>query len=546
MNDEAALPFSNPASVTPSRLTRIWIPTILLVLFAAQSLWFIGTQSLTYEEPGNILAGIEAWQHGRFAMWTEHPPLGRFWLTLPLALAKVDIGMQPTPRGYVVTAMQPGPEWLAWRSRPMNTLLGLGLGITLWFATRRLFSVGAANVALALFAFTPSMVANFSVATPDGIGALFVFLTANQVVLWRRNPNRAQTAVMGLVLGGLLLARLDAAPEVALAVVFLLARAWGRKTTSAWKPALAALAIALVTWWAGYLFHVSHVKVGDGQVVATFPHGETKTWATTSQARLNLLVPAGEYMAGLRSDHPGRPTWFLSRIYPTRAPWLFYPVTILLKWPMVVLVLFFVSLAKGVRKTCRAPGELLIVGSFGLVVLVFALLSHADAGERQLLPLYPFALLIAGGIWEHARQNRVGVVTVIMALGLNAADALRSAPDYLAYFNIVVRPQNAWQLLTDSNLDWGQGLIALRKYEQQHPGETLHLAYFGSVPPRFYGIKAEEMLPEVPAIGRVVAGASCLSGQMLLEHDSYRWLWKYSPEGMIDRSMLVFDTTKAE
>lgn len=550
MNEEAALPSSNPASVTLSpRLTRCWIPAFLLLLFAAQSLWFIATQSLTYEEPGHVIAGLEAWQHGRFALWTEHPPLGRFWLTLPLARAKVDLEQQPTPRGYVVTAMQPGPEWLAWRTRPMNTLLGLALGITLWFATRRLFSEGAANVALALFAFTPSILANFSVATTDGIGALFVFLTANQVVLWRRNPSRVQTVLMGLVLGGLLLAGIATPPEMLLALVLMLA-AHRNQTGSAWKPALAALAIALFTWWAGYLFHVSHVTVGDGQVVTTFPQRETRSWATTSQAKLNLLLPAGEYIVGLHevafSDHPGPPTWFLSRIYPTRAPWLFYPVTILLKWPLVVLVLFFVSLAKGVRKTCRAASELLMVCSFGLVFLLFALLLPGNTGERHFLPLYPFALLIAGGVWEHARRSRVGMITVILALCLNGADVLRSAPDYLAYFNIVVKPQNAWQLLTDSNLDWGQGLIALRKYEQQHPGETLHLAYFGSVPPRFYGIKAEEMLPQVPAVGKVVAGASCLSGQMLLEHNAYHWLWKYTPEGMIDRSMLVFDTTKAE
>ena len=71
--------------------------------------------------------------------------------------------------------MQPGPEEIAALTRPMNTLLGISLGIALWFATRRLFSDGAANVALALFAFTPSLIAHFSVVTTDGIGTLFIF-----------------------------------------------------------------------------------------------------------------------------------------------------------------------------------------------------------------------------------------------------------------------------------------------------------------------------------------------------------------------------------
>ena len=145
--NETPSPLATTANdaATPTRLTRFWIPVFLLACFAAQSLWFIGTQSLTYDEPGHIIAGLDAWQHGRFEMWTDHPPLGRFWLTLLLARADVHIEQHSYAHGYQVTAMQPGPEWLAWHTRPMNTLLGLALGITLWFATRRLFSVGAAN-----------------------------------------------------------------------------------------------------------------------------------------------------------------------------------------------------------------------------------------------------------------------------------------------------------------------------------------------------------------------------------------------------------------
>ena len=356
---------------------------------------------------------------------------------------------------------------------------------------------------------------------------------------------------MGLVLGGLLLAKLYTPPMMLLALLLMaVIHRHSYKRASAFLPALAALMIALLVWWAGYLFHVSHLKVGDGQVVATFPNRETKTWETKAKTRLDLLLPAGEYVEGLRevafSNRHGRPTWYLGKIYSKGGPRLYYPVAILLKWPIVLLMLFVASLLGRVWKTSRAPTDLLIVCSFGMVFLLFALQSRFAIGERHILPLYPFALLIAGGIWQKARQSRPAMIVVMVWLCLNAADALRCAPDYLAYFNIAVKPQNAWQLLTDSNLDWGQGLIALRKYEQQHPDETLRLAYFGSVVPQLYGIKAKQMPIEQPVIGKMVVGASCLSGQVLFEKDSYWWLWKYEPVGMVDRSMLVFDTTKAE
>jgi len=547
------VPISRAASSqarSRSPRSRWWIPVALLTLFALQSLWFIGTQSLTYDEPGHIIAGLEAWQHGRFQMWTDHPPLGRFWLMLPIARAHVDIAQEQLPRGYRVTVMHPGPEWLAWHTRPMNTLLGIALGVALWFATRRLFSDGAANIALALFAFTPSLIANFSVTTTDGVGALFVFLTAWQFVVWRRNPGHTQTVVMGLVLGGLLLAKLYTPPEMLLALVLMLLLredgGWNRLRNLNWKPALAALGIALLTFWAGYLFHVSHLTVGNGQVVASFPNRPTKTWATKSVAQLNLWIPAGEYVEGFRevaiNNRRGRAAWFLGKIYPKRGAPFYYPVAIALKWPTILLLLFFASLVMGVRKACRSPGDLLIICLFGLVFLAFALQSHFDIGERHILPLYPFALLIAGAIWEHARKHRLAMAIVLLALVLNAADTLRYAPDYLAYFNIFVKPENSWYLLTDSNLDWGQGLIALRKYEQQHPGEALHLAYFGSVDPSLYGIRALPLAPNEKVKGTVVAGASCLSGQVLDDPGSYRWLWTYRPRLILDHAMWVFET----
>ncbi len=551
MNASASSPSTSSIRERPSG-TRRWIPALLLALFVLQSLWFIETQSLTYDEPGHIIAGLEAWQHGRFEMWTDHPPLGRFWLMLPIARAHVEITQQPLARGYRVTAMQPGPGWLAWHTRPMNTLLGVALGLALWFAARRLFSEGAANVTLALFAFTPSLIANFSVTTTDGVGALFVFLTACQVVLWRRNPSRTQTVLMGLLLGGLLLAKLYTPPEMllALALMLVLRRDGGLNSVRSlnWKPALAAFGIAALTFWAGYLFHVSHLTVGNGEVVASFPNRSTKTWATKAKSHLNLFIPAGEYVEGFRevalSNHRGRPAWFLGRIYPRGGPKFYYPVAIALKWPTVLLLFFFTALIIGLRRTCRSPGDLLITSLFGLVFLAFALQSKFAIGERHILPLYPFVLLIAGGIWEHARKHRAAAALVVLALCLNAADTLRYAPDYLSYFNVFVKPEDSWRLLTDSNLDWGQGLLAVRRYEEQHPSESLRLAYFGSVDPKLYGVRATPLEPNSLTAGTVAAGASCLSGQVLDDSESYHWLWSYRPREILDHSIWLFDVDR--
>lgn len=528
---------------------RAAIPFVLLSLFALQSLWFIQAQSLTYDEPAHIIAGVDAWRHGRFEHWNDHPPLGRLWLTLPIARIDSQYAWRELPSGYRVEAMQPGPEEIALRTRPMNTLLGIALGVTLWFATRRLFSEGAANVALALFAFTPSLIAHFSVVTTDGIGALFIFLAASQLVRWRHRPNWPQTSLMGLVLGGMLLAKFYSPPLVLLALaLMLILKPEGvsrRPSQLNWKPMLAALALALVTLWSGYFFHISHLKVGEGKVVASFPNRGEKTWATRSNAHISTFLPAGEFFEGLRevafSNKHGRPAWFLGNIYPKGGIKSYYPTAIVLKWPMILLALFLASFLMGVHRVCRASGDLLAMCSFAVVFLFFAIQSKYDIGERHILPLYPFALLIAGAIWERVKARRGAIVVLLVLLVFNAADALRAAPDYLTYFNILVKPANSWRYLTDSNLDWGQGLIALRDYELKHPDENLRLAYFGSVNPALYGVKALPLAPEERVTGKAVVGASALSGQVLPDPNSYRWLLNYTPNQMIDRSMFVYD-----
>jgi 4-amino-4-deoxy-L-arabinose transferase-like glycosyltransferase len=521
----------------------------LLALFALQSLWFIATQSLTYDEPAHIVAGSEAWRAGKFEHWNDHPPLGRLWLTLPIAATQLDYDVHFTDRDFLFTRLRPGPEWLAWHTRPMNTLLGIAVGVALWFTTRRIFSEGAANVALALFAFTPSLIAHFALATTDGIGALFIFLVAVQLIRWRHARTVRNTVVMGFLLGGLLLTKFYAPPLVLLALVLMLLvgpeenRLLAR--TLNWTPALAAFLIALLVLWAGYFFHVSHLEVADGQVRASFPNRSDRIWDSKTGWRLSFIVPAGEFVEGLRevarSNHSGRPAWFLGRMYPHGVGWAYYPVTILLKWPAMLVLLTLLSIALAFKARRRPPPDLLLLLLFPAVFFCFVLTAKFNIGERHILPLYPFALLVAGGIWEHARAAKLGMAAIVLALCLNAADTLRYAPDYLTYFNIMVRPQTSWQLLSDSNLDWGQGLIALRQYQRQHPEEQMRLAYFGSVDPALYGIQATPLAGHEEAKGTIVIGATLLSGQTLDDPDAYHWLWAYPAEQVIDRCLRVYN-----
>ena len=84
----------------------------------------------------------------------------------------------------------------------------------------------------------------------------------------------------------------------------------------------------------------------------------------------------------------------------------------------------------------------------------------------------------------------------------------------------------------------------MRKYEQQHPQESLHLAYFGSVDPALYGVRSMPISGQEQPNGPLIVGATCLSGQVLQDPAQFQWLWARPPRQILDGSMWLYDLDK--
>src|ERR1700685_2105630 len=221
---------SSDSSRPKSAFGRI-ILVLLLLLFVGQCLWFMRTQSLTNDEALHIVAGTEAWRMNRFERWNDHPPLVFLLSTLPV-LAKggsVNIGYDVR----YADGIYPSPEVVAWYGRIVIVGLGVLLGILVWLTARKLFSEGAANFALALYAFSPALIANFSISCNDGATALVTFAVAVQLVYWRRTQSWWRAIGLGLLLGALLSTKfsLPAMFCLELGLVLIL-----KPTTIAWNP----------------------------------------------------------------------------------------------------------------------------------------------------------------------------------------------------------------------------------------------------------------------------------------------------------------------
>jgi hypothetical protein len=569
-------------------LPALLVP-LLILLYVLQCAWFIRTQSFTVDESDHIIAGLEAWRYGEFERWHEHPPLARLWFALPLLgtdwkyenRAADTGGQQPVHAGSqldeVLQAehdraqefqgwhldeeaipLQPAPEVWLYRARSMNVLFGVALLLLLWSTARRLFSEGAALFVLALAALSPELIAHYSVATTDGAGTLFIFAAVAQLIRWRHQPTRAQTWLLGVLLGAMLLAKLNTLPVFVVTLLLLLmsqpapagvpSDTWGLRWQPKlwnWGKAAIAGAIACFVLWAGYFFHVSKVVFDHGVVTLHFA-GYTKllTYPLPFSKHLELFIPACEYLTGLGMvfvhNLEGHHSFFLGHVSATGGWKLYFPVAVLLKWPLLILLL---ALAGGLVLLLRRrfARDLMLMSIFPLMFFLMAVSGRINIGVRHVLPVYPFLLIYAGAAWEWTRGFRKRQLLLAIVLCLQAADTLRYAPDYLSYFNVFVNPSRSYEYLSDSNLDWGQGLVALRKYQAAHPNETLHLAYSGLVDPAWYGIRYVPLAEGDRATGTVVVSATHLSGQLLKNPNSYHWLLAYPRKTILDHTLYVFE-----
>ena len=191
----------------------------------------------------------------------------------------------------------------------------------------------------------------------------------------------------------------------------------------------------------------------------------------------------------------------------------FFPYTFLVKTPLTIFVVMALAIAAAIgqwskrafaaRSFFSALYDTLPLWVLLGVYWVAAISSHLTIGHRHILPTYPplFVLCGAAAWWfngpNEARTHRRSFLAVAAPVGLCVAIALLalevvySFPNYLAYFNGIVRPARAYRHLVDSSLDWGQDLPAVRRYiETRHPATPVYLSYFGSASPVYYGVPA--------------------------------------------------------
>jgi hypothetical protein len=177
--------------------------------------------------------------------------------------------------------------------------------------------------------------------------------------------------------------------------------------------------------------------------------------------------------------------------------WHYFPLAFLIKTPIALLLMALGGLGVCLARWRTAGRDAIYVVSPALVYFGAAIASRVNIGLRHILMVYPFVLLLAG--WSiaallapsstGARSRWRSVILAVLCAG-QLAEFAAIYPHCLAFFNVAIGgPRHGAEYLVDSNLDWGQGLILLKRWMTEHHVRHINLSYLGHADPAYYGIE---------------------------------------------------------
>jgi hypothetical protein len=506
-----------------------WAAVVCLgAILAAESIGTARRQSQTWDEAYHMLAGYRYWQGQDFGINSEHPPLEKLLATIPLVYLRphVPLVLRGTSKqeGFV-TGRQflyaNDADRLLLGCRLAAGLLTLTLALLVFEAAHCMFGSGVALLALAFTVFEPNILAHGALVTTDVGSACCLFASVYAFFRYVKGPTPWRLLECGFLAGVSLAVKHSGIlvfPILGLLAIVELCIQSPNPTSLLSRPsqelaqrarlglrlALALVvigAVAVVVLWSSYGFRFRARPNGLNMTppLEVYIHGvgtpglrnPLESRAILALYRLKLLPEA--YLYGLVdvltvSEGP-RPTFILGDLYP-EGRWFYFPVAFLIKSTLGFLLSLVCALAAKSLRDWNCRREVMFMAIPPAAYFAASLTSGLDIGVRHILPVYPFLLVIAAaGAGALVRQGWYWRFVIITLVALHAVSSARAYPDYTAYSNEAGGgPERVYRFLSDSNVDWGQGLIAAKNYLDHEQIQDCWLAYFGSADPSHYGI----------------------------------------------------------
>lgn len=447
--------------LTPRRAA--WAAVALVALSVVRIAATFTLYSSTVDEPMHVSAALELYTQHNYSYLPDNPPLPR----LVFGLAPLIGGMEFDP-GRTVNEQLLGVFYSNGRyktnlvlARCGNLLFFILAALATWWWARRELGATGALVAVFLLALQPIVAGYSALATHDAPGVAGVAVALYVFARWMDVPSTRRAIAFGAAYAFAILCKFSSigyVPAACLAM-YLVRCARDAETRAQWRRIAPSFAAALVTClvliWAGYGFTADRLEflengrdiLGDGAI------------GRFVAAHRSWPLPGHWFLIGLmdlvRFDRMVFWSFLFGHIEP-HGWWFYFPIAVALKSTLASLLLGFGALF--VRKL-RAGAEALAAA---IAILGVSLTSHLDLGVRYVLPLYvPLSVAGAAAVLAMLRHQRLRIAAYVL-LAWHGVASLAAVPDAFPYFNELAA-RHPWRYLLDSNIDWGQDVLRLKR-----------------------------------------------------------------------------------
>jgi len=509
--------------------------------------WLVSrAHSECYDDEYHLVRGARFFLGTLRDMAQSDPPLGEALTALPLVLTNGN----PAWTGTLYDHSLPPEHTLLlvalWRSLLFLPIVGVAFA---W--CRSLYGTPAGWMALTLLLVEPTFTAHAPLASLDMLGAGGALV--GSWLAWRafEQPTwgRVLAAAFGVAAALLMKHTTVILPLVAAgyAALFWMVRPWmAGEPWPAWRSAIsrrllalgAAVLAGLLSLWALTLFDVGRPDLPPAW----------QQEPTTLNHVLDRPLPAGLYIGSLVRARWHADLGHAAYLFGEKSGvgwWYYFPAVLAYKMPIGIAVVLGLALLSLVRLRPRFEEWGLLLPM--LLWTAMMLMTRINIGLRHFLPAYVFILLL--GTRSIAAGTRPWMRRIAWpALGAAALHVASWHPDYLSYLNLP--RERAWLDISDSNLDWGQGLKQARDWIDRHPqppGRPIFLLYFGDAnSPRrvahYLGGRVTLLgrHAPLPEHGLLIASPVWVAGPFD-RNDLYAALRTATPTDIIGHSMLVYD-----
>ncbi len=533
-------------------------------------------ESQSYDEGFELASGYSYLVSGDYRICIEHPPLARIIAALPLLALDPSVPFDDVS-WKKADFIEFGHRFLYNNRLPADTILFAGrlmmvlltmclaLAVAVW--TKREFGALAGLLAAAFVAFDPNFIAHGHYVKNDAPAALFAFLACIAWGSYLQRRGRVRLLLAGLALGSALAVKFSCAFVLPVYVLLWWIFEWrgsGKIFPRRFPTALAGvMLIAVLVLGAVYLPYSDtllpftrsqraqhpEVKMLYDTVNTASAFGRAAAWVSGRIGLRSHPLPEG-FSIFVGHNSSGHPSYLLGKTSDT-GWWYYFPVVFAVKSTTAVLMAAIILLIVAFRRLPaiawrKVPFRWYVVSVPLLVYLPLSMTSNVNIGIRHILPLYPFVYVLLGaGLALGLKRYAVAIRTVVV--GLLLVESVAIYPHYTSFFNVFAGgPANGHKILLDSNLDWGQDLLYLKKYLDANKIRKVCTCYFGSALPEYYNVPYEFVPPTSDAKARaeldciVAVSATPLFG-LYMEPSYFTWLRERKPTARIGYSIYLYD-----